>query len=105
MFGVWQILGNTTAKPSPFTTPEFIWATGGLVGFLLLAAGALVWAKRWRARLLEEEERRSEDRLASYRTLYERGEISREEYEKITGALAVPPPGGTPRPEGQPPPG
>jgi hypothetical protein len=98
MFGPWQILGSTTAKPSPFTTPEFLWATAGLVGFLLLAAFALVWAKRWRARLLEGDGQLPTDRLASYRAMYEKGEISREEYEKITGALAPPRAEGPPSP-------
>jgi hypothetical protein len=89
MSGSWQILGAQTPKPSPFTTPEFLWATAGFVGVLLLGAIALAWVKRWRAGLVEKGST-PEDRLGNYRTLYEQGVISREEFEQIRGTLQRP---------------
>jgi hypothetical protein len=88
MLGVWQIFADR-ARHNPFTSPDFIWATAALVGVLLLGACALALAKRWKARLLEKDGP-AEGRADSYRALYERGEISREEFEQISAAQARP---------------
>jgi hypothetical protein len=74
------------AGPRPQASPELIWSAAAMIGLLLLGVAALWWVKRWRARLNQEQES-AEDQLARYRNLLERGEISMEEYERITGVL------------------
>jgi hypothetical protein len=61
---------------------ELLGATLALVGLILLGAVAVFWAGRWRKPtppLLP----RPEEELSRYRTLYDQGVLSKDEFERI----------------------
>jgi ElaB/YqjD/DUF883 family membrane-anchored ribosome-binding protein len=62
-------------------------ATGLLIGILLVGAAALYYADRWRRRQMADHRSTSDD-LTSFRILYERGELSQTEYDRIRNRLA-----------------
>jgi hypothetical protein len=62
-------------------------ATGLLIGVLLLGALVLYYADRWRRRQFSDDRSTSDD-LTSFRVLYERGELSQTEYDRIRNRLA-----------------
>jgi hypothetical protein len=78
---------------------ETLWLGLGLVGLLLVGALVIRWADRWRKREAEPPET-SDDQMTHFRQLYEKGEMSAEEFEKVRGLLGrrlredleVPPP-------------
>jgi hypothetical protein len=90
----------------PKLDSRFLWASLGLIGILLVGALIIWWADRWRKRTAAPPEG-SGDQLSHFRELYERGELSPEEFERIRGLLGqrlrqeldVPPP---PPPDGRP---
>jgi hypothetical protein len=68
-----------------------------LAGALLAAAAVIEAVRRWRQR--GEKPLTPSDQLATYRALYNRGEISQEEFDRLRDALggeirraAAPPP-------------
>ena len=61
---------------------EFIVGTVSLVAVLLGGAIVLWYLDRWRKRQ-ETEREESTESLSSFRALFERGEISEEEYKRI----------------------
>jgi len=63
-------------------------ATGLLIGTLLLGALLLALIDRWRKRQMSDATHSSES-LTSYRQLYENGELSQEEYDKIRARMAI----------------
>jgi hypothetical protein len=67
---------------------DFLTAMGLLLAVILLGGGTLIWLDRWRKKQAARDATRSVDALSSYRALYDRGEISREEYQTIRGQLA-----------------
>jgi hypothetical protein len=56
-----------------------------LAGALLLAAVVIALASRWRRR--SEKTLTPGDQLSHFRSLYERGEISAEEFQRLRGIL------------------
>jgi hypothetical protein len=67
--------------------PELILPSLALLCFLSLGAVAVYWVSRWR----KAHRRRSWDAdLDTYRTLYEQGQLSREELDRIRARLARP---------------
>src|SRR5579884_730494 len=76
-------------KPSgsPLDKPEFIWGTAALAGTLLVGAIVVLLVDRWRKRALLEEKRSGEE-LTSFRAMYERGEITEEEYNRVRQRVA-----------------
>ena len=96
----WPTLGAAGAPPrSLLEEPQFLLGTAALVGVLLAGAMVIALARRWRQRS-NPAPPTTGDRLGYFRQLYERGELSREEFEEIRGKLAqeikaelqVPPP-------------
>jgi hypothetical protein len=93
---------------NPALGGQLIWAALPLIGALLAGALILYVIDRWRKRVAEDEEAACapNDQLSHFRTLYERGEMSREEFEKVKALLAgqlrremnVPGPAPTPAP-------
>jgi len=71
-----------------------------LVGALLLGAMLLAWAERWRRRMTEAD--RPADALAAFRSSYERGELSEDEYRRIRAKLGGANAKSSARPEPQP---
>jgi hypothetical protein len=67
---------------------DFLLALGLLLAVILGGGFILLWLDRWRKRQAARDRTRSVDALSAYRNLYDRGEISRAEYETIRGQLA-----------------
>jgi hypothetical protein len=90
---------------------QFRLLTNGLylAGALLLAAIAIAVASRWRRRP-GDERLTPTDQLSHFRSLYERGEISAEEFHRlrtllggpVSGAVGAKPPAGVPKVPGDP---
>ena len=63
------------------------WILAGLVvAVLLMGAGAISMADRWRKR--QNREIDPTESLSSFRELYERGELSKEEYDRVKTRIA-----------------
>jgi hypothetical protein len=82
MVVAWSIVGD-----SQFTRELPLSLLGGtvlLMGALALAAITIVYIGRW----VKRPKAQTSDDLTYYRLLYEQGEFSREEYERIRAKLA-----------------
>ena len=94
------------ADKDPFRQPEVIWGTAGLA-VALLAGALVIWAvDRWRKRATQSTNNLQE--LTDFRAMYERGEITEEEYAKLRNRVSgrVRQPSPTPEaPPGMNPPG
>jgi hypothetical protein len=66
----------------PAWDPQLLWYTVAMVGSLLVGAAVVALADRWRKR---RQLRGVEpaDELARYTALYEKGDLSSEEYERV----------------------
>jgi hypothetical protein len=62
---------------------EFLWMIGALVATLLVGAFILSRIERWRKRQLSDSPASDVAQFSSYRAMYENGELSKEEYDKI----------------------
>jgi hypothetical protein len=71
-----------------FHNPEIMLALGSLAVAFAVGAGLLYWADRWRKRQLAVSADDPSAELTSYRALYDAGELSKEEYERIRAKLA-----------------
>jgi hypothetical protein len=99
------------ADKDPFRQPEVIWGTAGLAVALLVGALVIWLVDRWRKKATQTGHTAEE--LTDFRAMYERGEITEEEYAKlrvrVSGRVKQPPapaPGPAPPPaagEGTPP--
>jgi hypothetical protein len=90
MQGVWLIVGTWAVEDDrAAANTELLWTILLLAGLLLAAVVLIVWAKRWRTRG-DLGEMTFAEQEAYYRNLLAQGEISREEYERITGVLHSP---------------
>ena len=68
---------------------ELLWAALPLIGILLVAALVIYFVDRWRKRAAAaQEEAECSDQLSHFRSLYERGEMSQEEYDRVRLLLA-----------------
>ncbi len=61
---------------------ELLLLIGALVAILLMGAAVISWLNRWRKKQLEAEDDLTES-VGSFRQMYESGELSKEEYERI----------------------
>ena len=68
-----------------FFDPRLMWATGLLAGALLAGAAAIALARRWSRAGGAAPDAGSE--LSRYRALYEKGQISQEEYARLRDVL------------------
>ena len=75
------------ADKDPFRQPEVIWGTAGLA--LALLGGALViWlVDRWRKQATAPPTNTAEE-LTDFRGMYERGEITEEEYVRLRNKVS-----------------
>jgi hypothetical protein len=75
------------ADKDPFRQPEVIWGTAGLA--LALLGGALViWlVDRWRKQATAATTNTAEE-LTDFRGMYERGEITEEEYVRLRNKVS-----------------
>jgi hypothetical protein len=67
---------------------EILWWTLPLVGALLMAAAVVAYLKRWRHEP-GIERFTPNDQLSQFRSLYERGELSAEEFARIRNKLGA----------------
>jgi hypothetical protein len=107
-----SLFADEPKRTAPFLQKSEDWIVVGLLTGTLLAAAAILWfVERWRKRSLGASPRDAFEEMTSYRQLYERGEITEEEYNKlrdrVAGAVkspaAKPPPGPAPQPPPAPP--
>lgn len=112
--GLWW--GEVSGPPRPRVwDPRLLWATFALIAVLLIGAIIISLVDRWRKRPAQDRFSPS-DQLTQFRTLYEEGELSPEEFSRIKGRLTgrmmqemelPPPPGESPPlqpPAAEPPP-
>jgi hypothetical protein len=87
MLAAGHMLGSfaVLARLPGWATPAF-WVTLTLVGVLLLGAVVLAGLDRWRRRAGPAPPSAS-DQLAHFRELYEQGDISQAEFERIRATL------------------
>jgi hypothetical protein len=77
---------NLPAQAPVWDPRRLLWATLGLAGAVLVAAILLTLLNRWRKRE-PEPPCTANEQLAEFRSLYERGELSQEEFERIRATL------------------
>jgi hypothetical protein len=89
MIAAWQAIAN--AKPPaglrPWADPRLLWASLALTGLLLLLAVVFALLRRWQKHL-EEPPLNANEQLAYFRELFENGEISQAEFDRIRAKLA-----------------
>lgn len=78
----------------------FLWS-GVLLAVLLFGAWVISRLDRWRKRQMEAEDD-SPGHVSSFRELYERGELSKEEYDRVLRRVALRA-GANPKPVSTPP--
>src|SRR5438105_2740950 len=85
----WAILAadDQDRTADAFKDERTLWLTAALVGVLLLGALILSWLQRWRKRQFAADPG-PVGQLTTFRALYERGELSKEEYERIRSRVA-----------------
>ncbi len=74
-------------KADPFREPEVIWGTAGIAVALLVGAFAIWLVDRWRKKATAQREAIEE--LSDFRGMFQRGEITEEEYAKLRNKVAV----------------
>ena len=67
---------------SPFDRPEIIWGSVGLAAALLVGALVITIVDKWRRRAAMEE-REAGLELTDFRAMYESGEITEAEYNRL----------------------
>jgi hypothetical protein len=79
----------------PFRNPDVIWGTAGLALALLAGALLVYVADRWRKKSASQAVDTSQE-LTEFRRMFERGEITEEEYARLRDRVAqrvkAPPP-------------
>lgn len=96
---------------NPMRRPEVIWGTIGLAVALLVGAAVIWLVDKWRKRHATGTIDPHRE-LTDFRTLYEQGEITEEEYnrlrnrvaERVKAAVGLPPPPPPSDPANPPPP-
>jgi hypothetical protein len=97
---VWVIMVALWFAARDWEAPRrLLWPSLALVAVLLLLALFMAWLDRWRKRQAADRLTTNEQ-LAHFRELFERGEMSREEYARVHALLSdrlrkeldVPPP-------------
>jgi hypothetical protein len=77
------------SRPPRLTPGELLWTALPLIGILLFAALVLYFVDRWRKRAaVHSDACTPNDQLSHFRSLYERGEMSPDDFEKVKALLA-----------------
>lgn len=90
MLTAWLILANAPA-PGSARVPNFpfdldvLWTLGAFLGIVAIGAVIIAVVNRWRKK--EDEDDATGDQMSSFRELYQRGELSQEEYDRIKARL------------------
>jgi hypothetical protein len=88
----WQLVAQTELSPclAAWNREQFLAMMGYtllFVGAILVLALVIVWVDRWRKRP-KEAGTSAGDQLTHFRELYERGELSAEEFARVRGLLS-----------------
>ena len=83
----WSIILDAAGPVKGAWRAPVLWTTLTLVVVLLIAALVLAVVDRWRKRSAMSERMSPGDQLTHFRELYDRGELSREEFERIRALL------------------
>jgi hypothetical protein len=88
MVAAWPILAQAhpPADHRLWEDPRFIWTVAAFIGLLFLGAIVLAVLDRWRKRS-GSPSLSANDQLAHFRELYENGELSQSEFERIRARL------------------
>jgi hypothetical protein len=81
---VWAATPALLARDLDYT--QLAWASLGLLVVLLGGALVIAWVDRWRKRQPPKGPS-AREQLAHFRSLYDQGELSKEEFERIRGLL------------------
>ncbi len=87
MFAAWLALANAGLRGRPrILDARFLWATLAFLAAVAVGYLVIVWVDRWRKRPVQYQ-LSAEDELAQYQALYERGELSQGEFERLRTLL------------------
>jgi hypothetical protein len=86
MVAPWHVLGDVKAEAQQLGRQTLVWTCVVLAAAIFVAVIVLAWARRWSKQPGDEPESAG-DQLAQFRTLYERGELSPEEFDRLRGVL------------------
>lgn len=86
MAGSWQTALAALWAADSSRNLTILWTSLPIIGAMLIGAGIIAWVKRWR------EQPRSfnltaSDELAHFRSLYDKGELSAEEFTRLQTVL------------------
>jgi hypothetical protein len=88
MDAVWQAIAEADLAARPLVWDlQLLWLTLFLAAVLLLGALVLIWIDRWRKRP-GSERLSANEQLTNFRELYEQGQLSQEEFERIRALLS-----------------
>jgi Short C-terminal domain len=83
----WQVVANAKLPATPRAwDPRLLWLTLALAGIILVGAVVIALLDRWRKHAAPEVST-ANDQLAQFRELYERGELSQAEFDRIRATL------------------
>jgi hypothetical protein len=83
MFSFCLLAQGPKPAGSPFDRPDLIIGTAGLAGALLVGAFVIFLVDRWRKRAALADVADAGTELTGFRAMYERGEITEEEYNRL----------------------
>jgi hypothetical protein len=88
MDAAWQAIAEAGPPVrTPGWDPRLFWLTLVLMAVISFGALAIAWLDRWRKRSGPERLSAS-DQLANFRDLYEKGQLSHDEFERIRQLLS-----------------
>jgi hypothetical protein len=87
MSGIWSVVLAQAERLGTWKSPV-LWTTLCLVAVLLLGAMVIALVNRWRKRS-HQDRPESGDQLSHFRSLYDRGQLSREEFDQIRAKLGA----------------
>jgi Short C-terminal domain len=88
MSSLWSVILAQAERALGTWKSPVLWTTLSLVAVLLLGAVVLFFVDRWRKRSRQDRPDTG-DQLSHFRSLYDRGELSREEFEQIRAKLGA----------------
>jgi hypothetical protein len=87
MDAAWQVIAEVAPpRPVPWHL-GFLWLTLALAAVILIGAIVIAWLDRWRRRS-GSEQLSANVQLANFRDLYDKGQLSKEEFERIRTLLS-----------------
>ncbi|HEY2911051.1 MAG TPA: SHOCT domain-containing protein [Gemmataceae bacterium] len=84
----WLLFAQNRLGGSPFAKPEIIWGSVGLAAALLIGAVVIYLVDKWRKQGAMAE-RAGGGELTDFRAMYERGELTEAEYNKLREKVAA----------------